>query len=90
MSPKLFTASDVERAARLAAQSAVNHMMTHHATDDAWRDVEAAVHSALCVVADNSPPFYSEADVKLMLQYLLEREDVEAEFVDAVATALRR
>lgn len=93
MSPKLFTASDVERAARLAAQYAANDVstkLTGATRGNAWQGIEAAVQHGVATITDDTSPFYSEEEVVLMLQYLLEKEDVRAEFEDAVATALRR
>lgn len=88
--PRLFTSSDVERAARLAAQTAANAVVANLRFGQDAPNLEEAVRGAVAMIADDTPPFFSEEDVKLMLQFILEKEDVEAEFEDAVATALRR
>lgn len=89
MSPRLFTAGDVERAARLAAVAAIKADREHWDVEKTHGPihsltVENAVHEATFVIADDSPPFYSEEEVKLMLQYLLTKEDVDAEFEEAL------
>ena len=70
---KLFTKSDVERACRLA---------TLHALVE--RDPEAAIARAVADVADEAPPYYSEETVKLMLQFVLAKENVDKEFEEAL------
>jgi len=71
---KLYTKGDLERAARLA---------TLHALVE--RDPEAAVARAVRDVVDDTPPYYDEATVKLMLQFVLEKEDVTQEFEEALS-----
>ena len=73
--PRLFTASDIERAARLAAQNAM--LSSNH-------EIEPCVTHAVAIVAGESPLYYSEEEVRQMLQYLLSKEDVDAEFEDAL------
>ena len=55
---KLFTKSDLERAARLAATAA-----------RIQEDVEHAVAEAVEMVAAETPPYYDEATVKRMINY---------------------
>jgi len=78
MSPRLFTKSDVERAARLA---------TLHKLVDA--DPEVAVQKAVSSVCEDGPVYFSEGEVKQMLQYALNVDDVETAFEEALS-ALRK
>ncbi len=80
MSPRLFTASDVERAARLAAV---------HATAFINSDPETVVRNAVNAVTDDAAPYYSEDEVKQILQFVLHEDDVDADF-EAALHAIRR
>ena len=70
MRPRLFTLSDVERAARLASTG-------------------VRVETAVEIVAAEGPLYYSEEEVRLMLQYALHTDNVEAAFEEALE-AIRR
>lgn len=71
---QLFTRTDVERAARLATL----HRMVE-------RDPEVAIAKAVATVCEEGPLFYSEEEVRQMLQFVLHQDDVE----DAMEEALR-
>lgn len=70
---KLFTRSDLERCARLTT--------LHRLVDS---DPEAAIARAVESVSAEAPAYYDEHTIKLMLQWLLEKEDVELEFEEAL------
>jgi len=78
VSPRLFTKSDVERAARLATL----HKLVE-------TNPEVAGQKAVQSVCEDGPLYYSEAEVKTMLQYALNVDDVEAAFEEALG-ALRK
>ena len=71
---KLYTRTDLERVARLTT--------LHRLVDS---DPEVAIARAVESVTAEAPPYYDEATVKLMLQYVTESEDVEQLFEEALS-----
>ena len=68
-----FQRNDLERAARLALlhrQAGVSETL--------------AVDTAVSDVADEALPFYSEEEVRQLLQYVLGKDDVDEAFHDAL------
>jgi len=70
---RLFTKSDVERASRLAT--------LHRLVE---RDPEVAVAKAVQAVCEDGPLYYSEDEVKQMLAFVLQLDDVEEAFTEAL------
>lgn len=68
---KLFTKGDVERAARIAAITIIND---HFASGSFG--VEYAVSRALETVVEETPPYYDEDTVLLLLEYVAHVPDV--------------
>jgi hypothetical protein len=75
---KLFTKSDVERAARLATLYGLTE-----------REPEVAIAKAVAAVVDDSVPYYSRDEVRSILQYALTREDVD-DVLEEALELLRR
>lgn len=69
---RLFTKTDIERAARLA--------LLHFMAPGCQGDPERAISSAVSGVTDDAPLYYSEEEVRQLLQFALQRDDIEADF----------
>lgn len=82
---KLFTRSDVERAARLAALAVVNERFA-----SGTEGVEYAVSIAMDTVTEETPPYYDEETVKKMLLYTSGTDREPSELLEEALHYVRR
>lgn len=70
---RLYTKSDLERAARLA--------VAYHVKGD---EPEVCISNAAQTIANDAPSYYDEVTVKLMLKYLRPNVDTDELFEEAL------
>ena len=76
---KLFTSTDLERAARLAATSAAK-----------GASVELAVGDAVGIVMEETPQYFDEVIVRKMLSYVAQNEREPSELLEEALAYVHR